>query len=314
METKLSDRFLAGAAWGTLGLNLAVILWGAYVRATGSGAGCGSHWPLCNGEVVPRPERIETVIEFTHRLTSGLAFLAIAALLILAFRLRPRGHPARQAVIAAMVFIVTEALLGAGLVLLRLVGQNQSIARAASTSLHLANTYLLLAALTLTASWSRPGLRRSGLPVAIRSRWILGLAGLLFVGMTGAIVALGDTLFPAGSLGEGVAAEFSAASHLFVRLRLIHPALALVVGLPLALSLATAELGHRDRRSIAWMRVTAVLIGLQLLAGAANVLLLAPVWMQLVHLLLSDLVWIGLVLSLVSSEGPVTDAASAIGA
>ena len=103
-------------AWGVLAYNLVVILWGAYVRATGSGAGCGSHWPLCNGEVIPRAQQVETMIEFTHRLTSGMAMLLVAGLLIWALRAYPKGHQVRTGAWLSAFFIITEALVGAGLV------------------------------------------------------------------------------------------------------------------------------------------------------------------------------------------------------
>jgi protoheme IX farnesyltransferase len=91
----MSQTWLSRYAWGVLVWNVLVALWGAYVRATGSGAGCGAHWPTCNGEIIPRAPQVETLIEFTHRATSGLAFLAVLALLILALRTLPKGHPAR---------------------------------------------------------------------------------------------------------------------------------------------------------------------------------------------------------------------------
>ena len=84
------NRRFSRYAWGTLGLNIFVIVWGAFVRASGSGAGCGSHWPLCNGEVIPQPERIATVIEFFHRITSGLALIAVLVMVVWAFRAKNR--------------------------------------------------------------------------------------------------------------------------------------------------------------------------------------------------------------------------------
>ncbi len=50
----MSQAWFSRYAWGVLLWNVLVALWGAYVRATGSGAGCGSHWPTCNGEILPR--------------------------------------------------------------------------------------------------------------------------------------------------------------------------------------------------------------------------------------------------------------------
>src|SRR5262245_62215656 len=79
-------------AWLTLGITIVVIVWGAVVRATGSGAGCGSHWPLCNGVVVPRSPSMATLIELGHRLTSGLALLLVLGLVIGAWRQIGRAH------------------------------------------------------------------------------------------------------------------------------------------------------------------------------------------------------------------------------
>ncbi len=205
---------------------MAVIVWGAYVRASGSGAGCGSHWPLCNGEVVPRSPSVETLIEFSHRATSGLALLAVVALVAWAWRALERGHPARSGAAWALVFMLTEAAVGAGLVLFRLVADNASMARAMFVAVHLANTFILVAWLTLTAYWASGG---SAVAVRRRSAWRLGAGAvlLLLAGVSGAVAALGDTLYPSASLAEGLRADLSATSHVLIRLRVIHPALAI---------------------------------------------------------------------------------------
>src|SRR5512144_1714189 len=181
-----------------LGWNLVVILCGAFVRASGSGAGCGAHWPLCNGEVVPRAPGVEMVIEFAHRATSGIALLLVLLLALWVFRDRPKGHPARLAAAGSVFFILTEAAVGAALVLLRLVAANESVARALFMAGHLANTFLLLACLPLTAPWCatdqpvrRDAVARFGWTFAI------GGVGLVVVGKSGAVAALGDTLSPA---------------------------------------------------------------------------------------------------------------------
>src|SRR5512144_707841 len=247
---------LARFAWLVLAWNMVVILWGAFVRATGSGAGCGAHWPLCNGEVVPRSPAIETMIEFTHRATSGVALLLVVALVLWIFRARPKGHPARLAAGAALAFILTEAAVGAGLVLFRLVAENEAVARALFMAGHLANTFLLLAALALTAHWcatdaplKREALARDGWSFA------LGAVALLAVGKSGAIAALGDTLYPAQSLLGGLAQDLSATGAMLVRLRLAHPLLALAGALLLAFASARV-LGATDDRSarrLAWL-------------------------------------------------------------
>jgi heme A synthase len=174
-------------AWVTLLFTVAVVLWGAYVRATGSGAGCGAHWPLCNGEVVPRAPRLETVIELTHRLTSGLALALVLGLGAWAWRLFPTAHRVRRAAFASGLLILSEALIGAGLVLFGLVADDRSEVRAVVLGLHLTNTFLLLAALVLTARLaSHPDpapapWRRSAL-----FGWSLAALGaVLVVGVTG---------------------------------------------------------------------------------------------------------------------------------
>jgi heme A synthase len=274
-----------------------VILWGAYVRATGSGAGCGAHWPLCNGEVIPRAPRVELLIEFTHRATSGIALLSVVGLLVWALRAYPRGHIVRRGATLAMLFMIAEALVGAGLVLFKLVADNDSLYRAVVIVIHMVNTFLLLAAVSLTAWWAT-----GGAPPRLHGQgaigWALGvgLLGVLVLGGAGAVTALGDTLFPAGSLAEGLRQDFSTTSHYLIQMRVIHPIVAIAIGVYVtALSWVIGRRRYGPATElIAWV-LTALFL-LQLLIGALNVALLAPVWMQLGHLLMADLVWIALVL------------------
>src|SRR5688572_23722835 len=116
----LDARKLSGFAkfaWFTLVYNLIVILWGVFLRASKSGDGCGQHWLTCHGEVIPSAPELKTIIEFSHRVTTGPAFLFVLLLLILAFRKFPKGHAVRKTAVISFVFIVTEVLVGAGLVL-----------------------------------------------------------------------------------------------------------------------------------------------------------------------------------------------------
>lgn len=284
---------LARYAWGVLAFNFAVVLWGAYVRASGSGAGCGSHWPLCNGQVVPRPERIETLIELTHRATSGVAFLMVLGLLVWAFRARPRGHPVRIGAALSMALMVAEAGVGAGLVLLELVAHNRSAARAYWMAVHLANTFLLLGAIALTAWWASGG-RPVRLRGAVAGRRVLlgALAATLVVGVTGAVTALGDTLFPKTAVGL----DLDPTRHFLERLRIVHPVVAILTVLYVLLAGWWVARVRPDPLVRRLSGTVAALFGVQLAAGALNVALLAPVWMQLVHLLLADLAWVALVL------------------
>lgn len=278
-------------AWVVLGWNVLVVLWGAVVRATGAGAGCGSHWPLCNGDVVPEAPAVKTLIEFAHRVTSGLALALIVVLLVWAFRSLPKGHAARRYATLSFILIIVEALLGAGLVLLRYVEHDQSVGRAVAISLHLANTLLLLGALTCTAWFSRPDVTKSRF--AFRGS-LLGLVLPLavIVGISGAIAALGDTLFPATSLTQGMQQDVSDTAHFLLRIRIFHPAFAIIFAL---YGLFVAIDRILNRVSCESHRIASVIcgvIGVQLLAGVANILLLAPVWLQITHLLLADILWV----------------------
>ncbi|HLK50122.1 MAG TPA: COX15/CtaA family protein [Bryobacteraceae bacterium] len=279
----MSQRFARFAA-AVLGYNLLVILWGAYVRATGSGAGCGNHWPLCNGVAVPHSAAVNTMIELTHRLMSGLDVLAVAVLLVWAYRSFPKSHPARLGAALSAVFLATEALIGAALVLLQHVAQDPSLGHAYWDAIHLVNTLTLLACLTLTAWWADGGTRAR---LRGRAAWLALPGILLFVllGISGALAALGDTLYPVRSLAEGLRQDFNPGANVLLRLRLLHPMLAVVTGSWLVFY---AGLYRR------WSLVS--LVVLQVGAGALNLVLLAPIWMQMVHLLLADLVWIALIL------------------
>ena len=288
-------------AWAVLAVTLAVVLWGAYVRATGAGAGCGNHWPLCNGEVLPRAPAVKTLIEFTHRVMSGLDGLLILFLMIWALRVYPRRHLARQAAALSFAFVVTEALIGAALVKLEHVAQNASVGRAWSLSGHLINTLALLACLALTARWGAvPAAEADGNSARPRRRgrnaWMASPGLLLFVltGISGAIAALGDTLFPASSLTAGFRQDFDSAANVFLRLRWFHPFLAVIAGGWLSFYAVRVE--ARLPAAKPYARLLLALVGLQVGAGALNLLLLAPVWMQILHLLLADLLWISVVL------------------
>jgi cytochrome c oxidase assembly protein subunit 15 len=292
-------------AWSVLAYDVAVIAWGAIVRATGSGAGCGRHWPMCNGEIVPRSPAAQTVVEFTHRTTSGVALVLAVALVAWARRSFPAGHPARKAAAAGLGFMLAEALLGAGLVLFGWVASDASAGRGWAVTLHLANTFLLLAAVSLTAAWSaRPDGERAGargaLPVVLGG----GFVAVVLAGLTGAIAALGDTLFPATSLAEGLRQDVAASAHVLLRLRVLHPFAAVAAAAALV---AAAQLAARARPEPLVRRAAlavAVLLAAQLAVGAANLALLAPVFLQIVHLVLADLLWIALVLLAAWSFAP----------
>jgi heme A synthase len=303
-------------AWFTLGWNVLVILWGAVVRATGSGAGCGAHWPTCNGEVIPPSPTVATLIEFSHRATSGVALLLVAALLYLVLRQLDRGHLARFWAIASMLLILSEAAIGAGLVLFQRVAGDTSTSRGYWISGHLINTFLLLAALVLAARFlSAPRwVKAPGLTAAIGATFggsargwpaILAVLALLATGISGAIAALGDTLFKATSLAAAIAQDFSPESHIFLRLRILHPFIALLGG-GLILFLAYRMVVQNPMRPTVRRRGQWLggLVIAQWFLGLVNIVLLAPTWLQIVHLLVADLIWMTLVLALADDSGP----------
>jgi heme A synthase len=293
MSNPTSVRWFARFAWSVLAYNIAVVLLGAVVRATGAGAGCGNHWPLCNGELLPSLSGLNMRVEFTHRVTSGFDLVLVALLVFWAFRAFPRRHAVRLGATLSATFLIGEALLGAALVKLEHVANNPSSARAYSLSAHLVNTLTLLACLTLTAWWATG---KAPVRAGRRAVWMaaVSLGTVMILGISGAIAALGDTLFPALSLAEAWVRDFDPAASIFVRLRILHPAIAALAGAWLGIYAVTTAGRRRDLRPRAWLLLGTV--AGQIAAGVVNLLLGAPVWMQLVHLLLADGMWISLVL------------------
>lgn len=317
MSRSVIDRRYARLAWGFVVYTIGVILWGAFVRASLSGDGCGDHWPLCDGEVIPVAPDAKKLVELTHRITSGLAWIGALAFWIVA---RRRSKQVDEATTASpeverarlvhrgafwgFFFMTTEALVGAGLVLFRMVAENPDTARGYWMGAHLVNTYLLVAALSLHAWWASGGR-------AFRLRGPQGMAalalalGMLAVGITGAIAALGDTLFPVGSLAEGLAQDLDPTSHVFLRLRIAHPIVALVVAGATGAFAAALAASTSSRVVRRHALALAALVGLQVGLGFLNVALLAPVWLQLVHLAIADAIWIAL--GLLAAEHAISD-------
>lgn len=294
---RLPSAALRRFSWGVLAYFIAVILWGAVTRATGAGDGCGNHWPLCNGTVLQHSPTVDAVIEFTHRITSGISFFAVVGLAIWTYLATARGHLARSLAIAAVLFTLVEAAIGALLVKLGLTAQSHSPLRPPYLALHFTNTLLLIAALTLTAHMLG---RRAGY-LRGRIRWVRPFAAfaclivVLIVGVTGSLAALGDTLFPARSLSAAMAQDFSTKSAWILRWRWTHPTIAVVASIFFLWLIARAmqRSAHWNNRGLAVFILA--LLAVQYAIGAMNILLLAPVWLQVIHLLAADLLWIGLV-------------------
>jgi cytochrome c oxidase assembly protein subunit 15 len=284
-----------------VGFMVLVILEGALVRATGSGAGCGNHWPLCNGDFFPHHPRLATIIEYTHRSMTGVCTALVAILIGWTFLARERGDRARRAVVWSGILLITEALLGALLVKGGYVENNASDMRVLMQCIHFTNTMLLLAAISLSWWWLREraqpvNLRPQARPATSLAAAWLALGATIVVGGTGSVAALADTLFPSTSLQAAFLQDFAAHSALLVRMRWVHPATALI-GLCCAIWLALQLRSTIGRWVLA-------LISAQLILGATDVLLLVPTWMQVLHLLGADLYWIALVVACATVIAP----------
>jgi heme a synthase len=289
-------------AWGVLAFFIATILWGTVVRATGSGAGCGDHWPLCNGTVFQPSPTLHTIIEFTHRVSAGaIDSILVLALLVWTWRRTVHGHLARWAAGATIFLTVTEGALGAVLVKFGLTAESRSPLRAPIEALHLSNTLLLLAALAMTAHFlgRRMGCRWRDIRISSPIGTTVGMISVMIVGVTGSLAALGDTLFPATSLGNSLRQDFagqlSGESSWLLRWRWTHPTVAILASIFLIWLLIRAARrgGPWDNRRLSALVVA--LLAAQYVLGALDVWLLAPVWMQVIHLLGADVLWTALV-------------------
>jgi cytochrome c oxidase assembly protein subunit 15 len=276
-------------------LTVLVILWGAFVRVTGSGAGCADHWPLCNGVLIPRAPRMETLIELTHRVTSSLAGLLSIVVMVLALRRTERGQPVRAAAITSFVLMLVEGAIGAVLVKKGLVAKDASSVRALVVGLHLGNTFLLLGAQLEIVYFARGGAKpRLRERPGMAAGFALMLVLVLLVGASGAVTALGDTLFPAASLSEGMRQDLASDAHFLVRLRVWHPVFALITGALVTYFAQQLRAGSADPDVARWSwRVTGIFVA-QIALGSLNLVLLAPAWLQVLHLLLADLLWLAL--------------------
>lgn len=304
MNAEIKPNKLATYAWFVLGYNLLVILWGVFLRASLSGDGCGEHWLTCGGEFVPSAPELKTQIEFFHRITSSLAGLIVIGLVIAAAvkysRERTRRNLiVRRMAIASLVFIIIEGALGGLLVLTGNTAANWTPQRPFWMAAHLVNTFTLVAIIALTARFASGGATFSLRDASRRAKLLMAVSvtGIFLVGMSGSIAALSSMLFPSSSLSEGIAKDFSATSHYILRLRVFHPLLAVLTGLFLIFTAGWMKSRRPDNVSVRkWANATSILVLVQLLSGAITLLTLAPMLMQLKHLLLADLVWIAFVL------------------
>ena len=300
-ELKLSK--FARYAWFVLAYNIVVIIWGVFLRASKSGDGCGQHWLTCHGEVIPSAPELKTVIEFSHRITSMLDGFIVIGLLVWAFinwraAKNEKSRLILKMAIGSFAFVVVEGLLGAGLVLTGNTADTLTAARPFWMAAHLITTLVLLTFLTLTA-WFASGGKRFDFKAQPKVLLFLSLAivGILFVGLSGSVAALSSMIFPSESLTEGFAKDFSSASHILLRLRVSHPILSVSVGVYLIFVAGWLKTKAKDNQAVSrWANALTILVLIQFASGAVTLLTLAPIVMQIIHLLLADAVWIAFVL------------------
>jgi heme A synthase len=313
MTASGKDKFPHFAIFA-LCLNVVVILWGVFLRASKSGDGCGQFWLTCNGEVIPSAPQFKTIIEFTHRVSTALDGLVMLILLLWAiFRWRRLRNSAAfwtmLASIGSFIFILTEAAVGAGLVLTGNTAENLTSTRPLWAMGHLVNTFILLSFLTATVWASRRDTVSLTLP-ASRELLFICLAAILLmlISMSGSLAALSNMLFPSESLAEGIAKDFDQSSHLLVRFRLSHPLLSILGSVVLIFISGKLTAAASDSASKS-SRYFSILLIVQVIFGAATLLSLGPIVMQVGHLLLADLIWIffNLLVLHLFTESPATE-------
>jgi cytochrome c oxidase assembly protein subunit 15 len=288
MQKKWLERLLLSL----LAYSLLVFLWGAWVRISGSGDGCGEHWPFCHGELIPDSYAVKVWIENFHRISTKLYGLFVIGLCFLSFRWRPKGHPLRQWSMSILIFTLIEGLIGAVIVLKGFVADDQSVARAVLIALHLMNTFILVSTIIGAHLASQYGekIKTPG-PTLMRLLGPLSI-GILAVGGTGALAALSTTLFPSQSLLQSFLDDFSVDSHFLLKIRISHPLLAiglLLVGWRLTEKWVQSE-NNSLVRAWAWRFRASLVIAFS--SGLLTLGLLSPTSMKLVHLLIAHFLWI----------------------
>lgn len=269
-----------------LGLVLSVlsILAGAFVRATGSGDGCGATWPTCKGRIIPSLSDTSEIIEFSHRGISGILLIVTLYIFVNSRKLE-KGSIARRAANYLTFFVLFEALIGAVIVIFEWVGLNSSLPRIVAVPIHLVNTFGLLASYVILFKILENKLN------SIKNLWdrnfiIISILFLL-TGATGSITALADVLYPSASFIEGFLDDFDRTSEVLTRLRIFHPVVSTI--LSIALYIESKQLQKRFDINTNFLKF---LIFAAVFLGVANVLSNIVLFLSIFHLALADLLWI----------------------
>lgn len=307
VDASTLQQNFATAVWTVLAYSCVVILFGAFVRASLSGDGCGTSWPLCGDAILPSTSDLKRLIEFTHRATSGLTLLFVAGLYVMARKRFEVGDIVRKSAGWALVFTLVSAGIGALLVIFSWVTHDRSLGRAITMPLHLINTFLLLGSLTICAYTAthreKVSLKNQG-PVGTALK--ASLIGMFVLGASGAISAMGKTAFSTEleatqSLADRLNLHLGENAHVLLRGGISHPLLATSIAV-MILMVCNFVTSRRDSREVhQWAKVTAGFILVELAFGVLNLVMSAPVWMQLVHLALALGAWISIVMLAVTA-------------
>ena len=265
-------------------LSILSILAGAFVRATGSGDGCGSTWPTCKGKIIPQLSDPSEVIEFSHRSISGI-LLIVTLIIFIKSRNMSKGTIVRTTVNLLTFFVVFEAAIGAVIVLYEWVGLNSSLPRIIAVPIHLVNTFGLLACYAVLYKVLLNNFKN------IKQLWDRRFVFVAFLfllsGASGSITALADVLFPSASFYEGLMEDFDRTSELLTRLRILHPIVA--TGLSVALIIESRKIQKDYKIDVKFLQLL-VIVAVTL--GVLNVLSNIVLLLSIFHLAIADLLWI----------------------
>ncbi|MEZ5305964.1 MAG: COX15/CtaA family protein [Pyrinomonadaceae bacterium] len=307
-----SEKY-AKLVWFSLVFNVIVVVWGVFLRASKSGDGCGKFWLTCQGEVIPSAPEFKTVIEFSHRLMSGLDFFLMLAVFLIAVLYFKKDRQIIAFASLAFLLIITEAAIGAGLVLTGNVATTHTDSRPLWAVGHLINTFLLLGSISVLGALLSSGKRFAGKASArVRLFAFVGTLLLLFVGVTGAVAALTNMLYPSDSVIEALLRDFDPASAFILRIRILHPIGAVITAVFVGFLAGWFKSAHEGSKEIGfWSGIVTLSLVLQVILGGTTILLGAPIVLQLAHLILADAVWIGWIMLcahvFLGSETRITD-------
>jgi heme a synthase len=306
--SKNNYKYFSQIVFALIVYTLLVILWGAWVRISHSGDGCGNHWPLCHGELIPDEAEYKTWIEFGHRLMSGSFGIVVILIFVWSRKLFKQDHMARKFAKLMFIFTITEALLGAVLVKASLVGSSDSVMRAFVMALHLVNSLILVATVVGLWDFSRLSFqKRNSSPIELKHKLknripMYFILGFMALACTGAIAALSTTLFPSEGLIEGLQNDFTPGSHYLLKWRGLHPILGVLIGGTLALGpwLLINLMQEKEKLLIKRSIHLSLSAFVGIVIGIVTLVLLSPLFLKLTHLLAIYIIWVNLILWVIS--------------